>query len=137
MADRSNTRLRARPYNARPESGKLLHAPPRKTIALVDDDDSVRKALERQLHAAGYRCVSFASGEEFLAVAATLGAACLLADIHLGGMSGLELAVHPKVTNLELPVVLISRMQRSEDRSSGARNRRCFPAQADHLTRIC
>ena len=83
-------------------------SPPRKTIALVDDDASVRKALERQLHAAGYRCVSFASGEEFLTIAATLGAACLLADIHLGGMSGLELALHPKVTNLELPVVLIS-----------------------------
>jgi|SRR5688572_12088251 FixJ family two-component response regulator len=83
-------------------------SPPRKIIALVDDDASVRKALERQLHAAGYRCVSFASGEEFLEIAATLGAACLLADIHLDGMTGLELAVHPKVTNLALPVVLIS-----------------------------
>ena len=81
---------------------------PRKTIAIVDDDASVRKALERQLGAAGYRCATFESAEEFLLVARILKPACLLADIHLGGMSGLELAVHPTVTGLRLPVVLIS-----------------------------
>jgi FixJ family two-component response regulator len=81
---------------------------PRKTIAIVEDDASVRKALERQLCAAGYRCATFESAEEFLLVARILKPACLLADIHLGGMTGLELAVHPTVIGLELPVVLIS-----------------------------
>ena len=82
--------------------------PPRKTIAIVDDDFSVRQALARQLRAAGYRCESFASAEEFVAIAATVGAACLLTDIHLGGMTGIDLALHPVVTELNLPVVLIS-----------------------------
>ena len=81
---------------------------PRKTIAIVDDDASVRKALERQVCAAGYRCATFESAEEFLLVARILKASCLLADINLGGMSGLDLAVHPTVTGLMLPVVLIS-----------------------------
>jgi FixJ family two-component response regulator len=80
----------------------------RKTIAIVDDDASVRRALERQLCAAGYRCASFESAEEFLLVARVLQPDCLLADIHLGGMTGLELALHPTVTGLLLPVILIS-----------------------------
>jgi len=81
---------------------------PRKTIAIVDDDSSVRKALERQLCAAGYRCATFESGEEFLLVARILNPDCLLADIHLGGMTGLELALHPTVIGLKVPVVFIS-----------------------------
>lgn len=86
----------------------MIMTPPRKTIAIVDDDFSVRQAIDRQLRAAGYRCESFASAEEFLAIAATLGAACLLADVHLGGMTGIDLALHPGVTGINLPVVLIS-----------------------------
>jgi FixJ family two-component response regulator len=82
--------------------------PPRKTIAIVDDDFSVRQAIDRQLRAAGYRCESFASAEDFVAIAASVGAACLLTDIHLGGMTGIDLALHPTVTGLNLPVVLIS-----------------------------
>jgi len=82
--------------------------PKRQLVAVIDDDPSVLKALDRQVSAAGYRSHAFASAEEFLAVAAFCGAACVICDIHLGGMSGLELAVHPVVTSLNLPVVLIS-----------------------------
>ncbi len=46
--------------------------PKRKLIAVIDDDDSVRKALDRQITAAGYRCHAFASAEQFLSVAAML-----------------------------------------------------------------
>jgi FixJ family two-component response regulator len=77
-------------------------------VAVIDDVPSVLKALDRQVSAAGYRSHAFASAEEFLAVAAFCGAACVICDIHLGGMSGLELASHPVVTSLNLPVVLIS-----------------------------
>ena len=82
--------------------------PPRKTIAIVDDDASIRKAFDRHLTAAGYRCVSFASAEDFLLVAASMLPACVLADIHLEGMSGLQLALHPQFTVLNLPVALIT-----------------------------
>jgi FixJ family two-component response regulator len=80
----------------------------RKLIVVIDDDHSVRKALDRQVTAAGYRARSFATAEEFLGVAISCGAACVISDIHLGGLSGLELALHPIVTSLDLPVVLIS-----------------------------
>jgi len=82
--------------------------PKRKLIAVIDDDESVRKALDRQILASGYRSHPFASAEEYLAVAMLCGAACVVCDIHLGGMSGLELALHPIITSLNVPVVLIS-----------------------------
>lgn len=82
--------------------------PKRKLIAVIDDDASVRKALDRQIHAAGYRSHAFACAEEFLSVAAMCGAAAIVCDIQLGGMTGLELALHPTVASLNLPVVLIS-----------------------------
>jgi FixJ family two-component response regulator len=82
--------------------------PKRKLVAVIDDDESVRKALDRQINAAGYRSHAFACAEEFLKVAALCGAACVVCDIHLGGMTGLELAVHPMITGMNLPVVLIS-----------------------------
>ena len=82
--------------------------PPRKTIAVVEDDAALRTGVERYLRAAGYRCEGFASAEDFLAAVAALGASCLLADVHLNGMSGLELALHPAVTSLSLPVVIMT-----------------------------
>jgi FixJ family two-component response regulator len=82
--------------------------PKRKLVAVIDDDASVRKALHRQINAAGYRSHAFACAEEFLKGAALCGAACVVCDIHLGGMTGLQLALHPAVMSLNLPFVLIS-----------------------------
>lgn len=82
--------------------------PPRKTIAIVDDEATVRQCVGRLVRVAGYRCESFASAEEFLAVAASLKAACLLVDVHMTGMNGLQLAQHPTVRELKLPVLIMS-----------------------------
>jgi FixJ family two-component response regulator len=82
--------------------------PKRKLVAVIDDDPSLLKALDRQVSAAGYRSHAFASAEEFLSVAALCGAACIVCDIHLGGMTGLELALHPTITAMNVPVVLIT-----------------------------
>jgi len=82
--------------------------PYRRFIAIVEDDTSVRKALERQIRAAGYRCEGFASAEDFLAVVATCKADSVISDINLPGMSGLELALHPQLTRLDLPVVFVT-----------------------------
>lgn len=82
--------------------------PYRRFIALIEDDVSVRKALERQIRAAGYRCEGFPSAEDFLAVACTCKADAIVADINLPGMSGLELALHPEVTRLDLSVVFVT-----------------------------
>jgi FixJ family two-component response regulator len=83
-------------------------SPPRKLVAVIDDDSSVRKALDRQMRASGYRCHVFASAEEYLQVASLCDAACLVSDVHLQGLSGLQLAAHPDIRSLGLPVVLIS-----------------------------
>jgi len=82
--------------------------PTRKIIAVVEDDESVRNALARQLSAAGYRYELFTNAEAFLSVAPICRAVCVLSDIHLGGMTGLELALHPLINELRLPVILMS-----------------------------
>ena len=61
------------------------------SIVLVEDDAGMSKAIERLLRAAGFQSVSFASAEELLQTEAADSAACLVLDIHLPGLSGLEL----------------------------------------------
>ena len=107
LAGWSNTRpVGTRITRVEPDTARM--PPKRKLVAVIDDDHSVRTALDRQISAAGYRSHAFACAEDFLKVAALCGAACIVCDIHLEGMSGLELALHPAITSLALPVVLIS-----------------------------
>jgi len=61
------------------------------SIVVVEDDAGMKKAIERLLRAAGFQSVSFASAEELLQTEAVDSAACLVLDIHLPGLSGLEL----------------------------------------------
>ena len=62
------------------------------SIVVVEDDTGMSQAIERLLRAAGVQSVSFASAEELLQADAANTAACLVLDIHLPGLSGLELA---------------------------------------------
>jgi FixJ family two-component response regulator len=62
------------------------------SIVVVEDDPGMKKAIERLLRAAGFHPVSFTSAEELLQTRAADSAACLVLDIHLPGLSGLELA---------------------------------------------
>jgi FixJ family two-component response regulator len=78
------------------------------TIAVVDDDPSVRKALARLLSVFGYRVELFASGEEFLRAAPTSKAMCLLLDIKLGAMSGLDLARRLSADGFDFPIVFMT-----------------------------
>jgi FixJ family two-component response regulator len=61
------------------------------SVAIVDDDRHVRRSLCRLLRAAGIESRGFSSAEEFLSNAGHETADCIVLDIHLGGMSGLEL----------------------------------------------
>ena len=61
------------------------------SIVVVEDDAAMSKAIERLLRAAGFQPLSFASAEELLQTEAADSAACLVLDIHLPGMSGLQL----------------------------------------------
>jgi FixJ family two-component response regulator len=61
------------------------------TVYVVDDDGSVRRALERLLRSAGYRVHTFDSAENFLGVTSGRVDGCLVLDIRLPGMTGLDL----------------------------------------------
>jgi FixJ family two-component response regulator len=78
----------------------------RRTIAVIDDDPGLRKALKRLLTASGYHTLLFASAAEFLHSPALNSADCLLIDIHLGSGSGLDLASHAIVTALKPPAIV-------------------------------
>lgn len=64
-------------------------APP--LVLLVDDDVSVRRALARLIHSCGLDVETFTSAEEFLAAPRPRAIACIILDVHLGGMSGPDL----------------------------------------------
>jgi len=61
------------------------------TVYVVDDDESIRRALGRLLRSAGYDALTFESAEEFLDSTPGLGEGCLVLDIRLPGMTGLDL----------------------------------------------
>jgi len=67
-----------------------------KLVAIVDDDDSMRSALTSLLKAFGLPARAFASAEEFLASGQQLQTACLITDIRMRGISGMEL--HAKLS---------------------------------------
>ena len=78
------------------------------TVLLVEDDDSMRAALERLLNAFGFRCVAFRSAETLLASGMGEGAVCLVSDLKLPGMSGLELLAELRARHAALPSIVIT-----------------------------
>ena len=78
------------------------------TIGVVEDDASFRRALGRLLSAAGYSVAAFASAEEFLASESQGATACLVLDIHLGGMSGFDLQQRLATAGVPIPTVFIT-----------------------------
>jgi FixJ family two-component response regulator len=78
------------------------------TIAVVEDDAGVRTALEQLLRSAGFRALTFESAEAFLADSDTDYVDCLIADINLPGMSGVELVKRLGTDGQRLPAVLIT-----------------------------
>ena len=79
-----------------------------KLIAIVDDDDSMRSALQGLLKAVGLPSQAFASGEEFLKSGQQRQTACLIADIRMPGMSGLELQAKLNAEHCRIPTIFIT-----------------------------
>src|SRR5579862_6672362 len=80
----------------------------RTRVAIVDDDASLCKALSRLLSAAGISSISYQSAEGFLADDISAEPECLIVDIQLGGMSGLELQKVLSAANREIPIIFIT-----------------------------
>jgi|SRR3984893_12540725 len=79
-----------------------------KVIAIVDDDEAVRIALEGLLRSAGLTARVFESAENFLESGQQLQTACLIADIRMPGMSGLELQAKLNAERCRIPIVFIT-----------------------------
>ena len=80
----------------------------RNTIFIVDDDSSVRKSVERLLRVHGLRPEVFDSGENFFRQADPRAARCLVLDIQLTGMSGIEVARQLALCGISLPIIFIT-----------------------------
>lgn len=77
-------------------------------VCIVDDDASVRKSLANLLRSAGYRARVFASGEEFLALENFNDIACLLLDLKMNGLSGIDVMHALTLKDRKLPVICMS-----------------------------
>ena len=78
------------------------------TIGVVEDDPSFLRALRRLLSGAGFSVATFASAEEFLTSESAEATACLVLDVHLGGMSGFDLQQQLAVAGRGIPTIFIT-----------------------------
>ena len=77
-------------------------------VAIVDDDESVQRALQDLIESDGLSALCFGSAEQFLDSEARNNVACLIADIRMPGLSGLELQAKLKAERCPIPVVFIT-----------------------------
>ena len=77
-------------------------------IAIVDDEEPVRKALKRLLRASGLEAESYASGKDFLEASTQRRPDCVVLDLHMPGMSGLDVLRELRAARSALPAVMIT-----------------------------
>jgi FixJ family two-component response regulator len=81
---------------------------PKPLISIVDDDELIRDAATGLIKSLGYNAVAFASAEDFLSSRQLLQTACLIADINMPEMSGLDLHRQLSASGKSIPTVLIT-----------------------------
>jgi FixJ family two-component response regulator len=81
---------------------------PEALIAIIDDDPSVQRGLQRLIRSAGWKAETFASAQEFLARSRAASPNCVLLDLQLPGLSGLELQKRMAELRLETPIVFLT-----------------------------
>ena len=77
-------------------------------ISVVDDDASVRTATDNLLSSYGYRVHTFASAEEFLQSSCLNDSSCVIADVQMPAMSGLDLLMHMRAQGYNAPFIFIT-----------------------------
>ena len=96
------------PGEARPARREAAPATGSGTVFVIDDNPSMCRAVERQLQHAGYRVETFASAQAYLDRAPHAGAACIVSDVRMPGLSGLDLQASLAQASRDLPIVFIS-----------------------------
>jgi two-component system response regulator FixJ len=77
-------------------------------VLVIEDDEGMREAIESLLNAAGYATSSYASAEALIAAGTPEDARCIVSDIRLPAMSGLELMTELRARGARLPVILVT-----------------------------
>jgi len=77
-------------------------------VSIVDDDDSLRMPLASLIRSAGFQVLSFASAEAFLTSTQARDSACLILDVRMAGMNGLELQRLMIATNWRVPIIFVT-----------------------------
>jgi FixJ family two-component response regulator len=88
--------------------GRDMSGPLKPVVAAVDDDGRVRASIQSVLESAGYEVVVFGSAEAFLESGVLRQATCLLADVRLPDMDGLELQRRIRRARPQLPIIFIT-----------------------------
>jgi FixJ family two-component response regulator len=81
---------------------------PEAIVFVVDDDDSMRAALRSLIRSAGLDVETFASAQEFLARPATEQTSCLVLDVRMPGLSGLDLQRQMAASGVEIPIIFVT-----------------------------
>jgi FixJ family two-component response regulator len=79
-----------------------------KTVAVVEDDESYRLAIQRLLKSAGFSAQTFACAEDFLDSGWQRETGCLIADIRIPGMAGLDLQAKLNADHCPIPIIFIT-----------------------------
>jgi FixJ family two-component response regulator len=95
--------------------------PMNRVISIVDDDQSVREGTMDLLNSMGYVAVAFERADEFLQFERLFTSSCLIADMQLPGMSGLELHEHLIESGRTVPIILITAFPDDKDRTRALR----------------
>jgi FixJ family two-component response regulator len=82
--------------------------PEQSRIAVVDDDESVREALKGLLRSAGFGAETYASAEEFLRSGALEETECLILDVRMPGIGGVELRRYLELAGHDIPIIFIT-----------------------------
>src|SRR6266404_463075 len=90
-------------------------------VSIVDDDISVRRSTRRLLRSSGFRAEAFGSAEEFLDSEWARGTACLILDLRMPGMNGLELQRRLTQNGNPVPIIFLSAHASEENERSGLR----------------
>lgn len=81
---------------------------PQQPVSIIDDDESVRSALSSLLRSMGLPVQLYSSAEEFMAAGAPFDSACVITDVQMGGMTGIELLELLRARQCDVPFIVIT-----------------------------